>query len=155
MHRHMPVVGALSLAALISASSGAVAELALSANDGKAVLIDGVNTVPANPPPDSVTIIDLSASPPKVIAEIPVPASVVGPPSSVAIARKGEMPNEEGDPGVLAGARPQPACARQRTASGASRRRWRWPSNSRLSGKPLSVRMTRWPGPGDGVEWRC
>ncbi len=87
MHRHMPVVGALSLAALISASSGAVAELALSANDGKAVLIDGVNTVPANPPPDSVTIIDLSASPPKVIAEIPVPASVVGPPSSVAIAR--------------------------------------------------------------------
>ena len=87
MHRHMPVVGALSLAALISASSGAVAELALSANDGKAVLIDGVNTVPANPPPDSVTIIDLSASPPKVIAEMPVPASVVGPPSSVAIAR--------------------------------------------------------------------
>jgi DNA-binding beta-propeller fold protein YncE len=59
----------------------------LSANDGKAVLVDGVNTVPANPPPDSVTVIDLSASPPKAIAEIPVPASVVGPPSSVAIAR--------------------------------------------------------------------
>jgi hypothetical protein len=81
------MVGALSLAALMSASSGVVAELALSANDGKAVLIDGVNTVPANPPPDSVTVIDLSASPPKVIAELPVPASVVGPPSSVAIAR--------------------------------------------------------------------
>jgi DNA-binding beta-propeller fold protein YncE len=84
MHRHVPVV---ALAALLSASSGAVAELVLSANDGKAVLVDGVNTVPANPAPDSVTVIDFAASPPKVLAEIPVPASVVGPPSSVAIAR--------------------------------------------------------------------
>jgi DNA-binding beta-propeller fold protein YncE len=87
MHRHMPMVGALSLAALISAAGGASAQLALSANDGKAVLIDGVNSVPANPPPDSVSIIDLNATPPKVVAEIPVPTSVVGPPSSVAIAR--------------------------------------------------------------------
>ena len=87
MHRHMGGVGALSLAALMSLSSGASGELALSANDGKAVLIDGVNAVPANPPADSVTVIDLSATPPKVIAEIPAPTSVVGPPSSVAIAR--------------------------------------------------------------------
>jgi hypothetical protein len=87
MYRHLPMVGATALAALISASSGAVAELVLSANDGKAVLVDGVNTVPANPAPDSVTVIDLAATPPKVVAEIPVPASVVGPPSSVAIAR--------------------------------------------------------------------
>src|SRR5215467_12889541 len=87
MHRHMGGVSALSLAALMSLSSGASGELALSANDGKAVLIDGVNAVPANPPADSVTVIDLSATPPKVIAEIPAPTSVVGPPSSVAIAR--------------------------------------------------------------------
>ena len=87
MHRHMGGMGALSLAALMSLSSGASGELALSANDGKAVLIDGVNAVPANPPPDSVTVIDLNATPPKVIAEIPAPASVIGPPSSVAIAR--------------------------------------------------------------------
>jgi DNA-binding beta-propeller fold protein YncE len=84
MYRHVP---AAALAALISASSGAVAELVLSANDGKAVLVDGVNTIPANPAPDSVTVIDLAATPPKVVAEISVPASVVGPPSSVAIAR--------------------------------------------------------------------
>ena len=64
----------------------AAAELALSANDGKAVLIDGVNAVPANPPADSVTIIDLGASPPKAIHEIKAPASVVGPPLSVAVA---------------------------------------------------------------------
>ena len=87
MHRHMPWVGALSLAAFMSITSGASAQLALSANDGKAVLIDGVNSVPANPPADSVTVIDLNATPPKVIAEIQAPASVVGPPLSVAVAR--------------------------------------------------------------------
>jgi len=87
MHRHMPLVGAVSLAALMSAACGASAQLALSANDGKAVLVDGVNSVPANPPPDSVAVIDLGSAPPKVVAEIPVPTSVVGPPSSVAIAR--------------------------------------------------------------------
>ncbi len=87
MHRHMGGVGALSLAVLMLLSSGASGELALSANDGKAVLIDGVNAVPANPPADSVTVIDLSATSPKVVAEIPAPTSVVGPPSSVAIAR--------------------------------------------------------------------
>src|SRR5262252_384217 len=87
MHRHMGGMGALSLAALMSLSCGASGELALSANDGKAVLIDGVNAVPANPPADSVTVIDLSATPPKVIADIPAPTSVIGPPSSVAIAR--------------------------------------------------------------------
>ncbi len=87
MHRHMGGVGALSLAVLMSLSSGASGELALSANDGKAVLIDGVNAVPASPPADSVTVIDLNAMPPKVVAEIPAPTSVVGPPSSVAIAR--------------------------------------------------------------------
>ena len=87
MHRHMPMVSATALAALLSLSCGASAQLALSANDGKVVLVDGVNTVPANPAPDSVTVIDLNATPPKTVAEIPVSTSVVGPPSSVAIAR--------------------------------------------------------------------
>jgi DNA-binding beta-propeller fold protein YncE len=87
MHRHMPMAGATALAAVLSLSSGASAQLALSANDGKAVLVDGVNTVPANPPADTVTVIDLNATPPKVVAEIPVPTSVVGPPQSVAVAR--------------------------------------------------------------------
>ncbi|HYY36506.1 MAG TPA: YncE family protein, partial [Xanthobacteraceae bacterium] len=80
MHRHTPLVGALSLAVLISVPSGASGQLALSANDGKAVLVDGVNSVPANPPPDSITIIDLNATPPKTVAEVQAPASVVGPP---------------------------------------------------------------------------
>jgi len=87
MHCHVVGLGALSLAALISVSSGASGQLALSANDGKAVLVDGVNSVPANPPPDTVTVIDLCATPPKVVAELQAPASVVGPPLSVALAR--------------------------------------------------------------------
>src|SRR6266508_1918986 len=87
MYRHMPWVGALSLAAFMSITSSASAQLALSANDGKAVLIDGVNSVPTNPSADSVAVIDLNATPPKVVAEIQAPASVVGPPLSVAVAR--------------------------------------------------------------------
>ena len=65
---------------------GASAQIAVSANDGKSVLIEGVTSVPASPVPDSATIIDLGASPPKVIGEVKVPASIVGPPQSVAIA---------------------------------------------------------------------
>jgi Lactonase, 7-bladed beta-propeller len=87
MHRHLPMVGVISLATLMSAAGGASAQLALSANDGKAVLVDGVNTVPASPAADSVTVIDLNSTPPKVVGEVAVPTSVVGPPSSVAIAR--------------------------------------------------------------------
>jgi len=87
MHRHMPWVGALSLAASISLSCAASGQLAVSANDGKAVLVNGVNSVPANPPRDTVVLIDLNAKPPKVVAELDVPASVVGPPLSVAVAR--------------------------------------------------------------------
>src|SRR5436309_14178477 len=83
----MAGLGAFSLATLILLSSGASGQLALSANDGKAVLIDGVNSVPANPTPDTVTVIDLGATPPRVCAELQAPASAVGPPLSVALAR--------------------------------------------------------------------
>jgi DNA-binding beta-propeller fold protein YncE len=79
-------VSVLALLALPILSSGALAQLAVSANDNKAVLVDGVNTVPQNPAPDTVTIIDLSTSPPKIIGEVQAPTSVVGPPSSVAVA---------------------------------------------------------------------
>jgi DNA-binding beta-propeller fold protein YncE len=64
----------------------AMAELAVSANDGKATLRDGAPAVNADVIPDSVTILDLSSSPPRVVAEVEAPASVAGPPVSVAIA---------------------------------------------------------------------
>ncbi|HEX4996398.1 MAG TPA: YncE family protein, partial [Methylomirabilota bacterium] len=64
---------------------GAPAQWAVSSNDNKVVLDNGVVKVVPNAAPDTVTIIDLGVTPPKVIAEIPVPGSVVGPPMSVAI----------------------------------------------------------------------
>jgi Lactonase, 7-bladed beta-propeller len=85
MSSRLARVSALALLTLTTCTAGAVAQIAVSANDNKAVLIDGVNTVPQNPAPDTVTIIDLATSPPKIVAEINAPASVVGPPSSVAI----------------------------------------------------------------------
>jgi DNA-binding beta-propeller fold protein YncE len=68
-------------------TSAASAQLAVSANDNKAVLVNGVGMVADNPQPDTVAIIDLSAKPPKVIAEVKAPTSVVGPPQSVAVSR--------------------------------------------------------------------
>jgi DNA-binding beta-propeller fold protein YncE len=74
----------LALAGLAVAPA-AHAQLAVSVNDNKVMLVNGVTRVIANAPADTVTIIDLNAKPPKVVAEIPVPGSVVGPPLSVAV----------------------------------------------------------------------
>jgi DNA-binding beta-propeller fold protein YncE len=68
------------------AGSTSNAEIAVSANDGKMVLENGVATVRKEPLPDSVSVIELSGPSPRIVAELPAPASVVGPPSSVAIA---------------------------------------------------------------------
>jgi DNA-binding beta-propeller fold protein YncE len=64
----------------------ALAQIAVSSNDGKAILVNGVTSVSPTPTDDTVTIIDLGASPPTIIAEIKAPSSVVGPPQNVAIA---------------------------------------------------------------------
>ena len=76
-----------ALFALPLLSVGASAQLAVSVNDNKAVLVNGVNTVPESPGADTVAIIDLSAKPPKLVGEVQAPTSVVGPPQSVAVAR--------------------------------------------------------------------
>lgn len=78
----------LSVAGLTIVSACALrAEIAVTANDNKLVLVDGVSTVVKNPPPDTVSIVDLAASPIKVVGEVSgVPSSVIGPPLSVAIA---------------------------------------------------------------------
>ena len=60
--------------------------IAVSANDGKAVLVDGVTTILANPLPDTVAVIDMRGPQPRLIAEIAAPATVVGPPFAVAVA---------------------------------------------------------------------
>jgi DNA-binding beta-propeller fold protein YncE len=71
--------------ALLVGLAPASAQLAISANDGKAILVNGVAQVPANPPPDSVTVINLDAFPPKVVGTVQAPASIIGPPQSAAI----------------------------------------------------------------------
>lgn len=79
-----PLLFALSTLPFLAPA--AAAQIAVSANDAKAALVDGVTSVAPNPPADTVTVLDLGVSPPRVLAEIPVPTSVVGPPESVAIA---------------------------------------------------------------------
>jgi DNA-binding beta-propeller fold protein YncE len=83
----MRSVPSLLLTALLSLALAptAFAQIAISANDNKVARVDGAVQVVQNPAPDTITIIDLKANPPRAIAEIPVPASVVGPPFSVAI----------------------------------------------------------------------
>ena len=74
-----------SLLLMLGMATVAQAQLAISVNDNKVVLVNGAVQVVQNPAPDTLTVIDLKGGAPKVIAEIPVPASVVGPPLSVAI----------------------------------------------------------------------
>ena len=78
-----PVLAALFALPLLAPL--AEAQLAVTANDNKVLLVNGRVTVVPNPPPDTVSVIDLKASPPRVIAEVQAPVSVVGPPLSVAI----------------------------------------------------------------------
>jgi len=62
------------------------AQIAVSSNDHKVTQENGVTKNVANPPADSITILDLGAVPVKVVGTIDnVPGSVVGPPLSVAI----------------------------------------------------------------------
>jgi DNA-binding beta-propeller fold protein YncE len=77
---------ALITTSFIALAGPCYAEIAVSANDGKMVMDDGVAKVRKEPLPDTVSILDLSGPSPRIVAELPAPASVVGPPASVAIA---------------------------------------------------------------------
>ena len=86
MNRYRPILSGFALAALLGAlPPHAAAQLALSANDNKLVLENGRTRTVRDAAPDTLSVIDLGARPPAVRAEISVPTSVVGPPSSVAI----------------------------------------------------------------------
>ncbi len=75
----------LSIVGGLAVPPRAAAQWAVSSNDNKVMLDNGVVKVVPNPAPDTATIIDLGVTPPKVVAEFPVPGSVVGPPMSVAL----------------------------------------------------------------------
>jgi DNA-binding beta-propeller fold protein YncE len=79
------------LAVAVSAWLGAPpaqAQLAVSVNDGKVRMVDGKVEVQKTPQPDTVSIIDLRATPPRILAQVDAPGSVVGPPLSVAVSPK-------------------------------------------------------------------
>jgi DNA-binding beta-propeller fold protein YncE len=76
----------LATLAVVLAAANAAAQVAVSANDAKVTLVDGVVTPVRTPPPDTVTVLELGTTPPKVLGEVQAPTSVVGPPESVAIA---------------------------------------------------------------------
>ncbi len=62
------------------------AQIAVSSNDHKMVQENGVTRNLVNPPPDTITILDLGVLPVKVVGTVvDVPGSVAGPPLSVAI----------------------------------------------------------------------
>ena len=84
MTTHRSLVAAGALAGFVL-TSGAHAQIAVSANDNKVMLDNGVVKVLPTPAPDTVSIIDLRTTPPRVIGEVQAPVSVAGPPLSVAI----------------------------------------------------------------------
>jgi DNA-binding beta-propeller fold protein YncE len=75
----------LVLTAVLALATAAHAQIAVTSNDNKVRLDNGAVKIVPNPAPDTVTIIDLKTSPPRVVAEIAAPGSVVGPPLSVAL----------------------------------------------------------------------
>ena len=66
------------------------AQLAISSNDGKVTLVNGVATMPAAIKPDTIAILDLAGGG-RVVSEIEVPGSFMGPPSNVAISPDGKV----------------------------------------------------------------
>jgi DNA-binding beta-propeller fold protein YncE len=86
-HHTASILAAMSLAGFVASASHA--EIVVTANDGKMVLDNGNAVVRKQPLPDTISVIDFVDGTLKVLAEIPAPASVVGPPPSVAIAPDG------------------------------------------------------------------
>jgi DNA-binding beta-propeller fold protein YncE len=78
-------VGAFVVACVASAQP-APADLVVTANDSHSTNVEGVVGPAKNPPPDTVSVIDVAQYPPKLVATVEAPASVVGAPTSIWIA---------------------------------------------------------------------
>jgi DNA-binding beta-propeller fold protein YncE len=84
------LVAVLAVAGALTARRVA-AQVVVSANDRKLVLVDGVQMVVRDAPPDTVMILEAGPGTPRVLAELDVPASIIGPPSSIAITPDGSL----------------------------------------------------------------
>jgi DNA-binding beta-propeller fold protein YncE len=84
---HLVSTAALPLVAafFFGFPTAAHAQLVVSANDAKVALVDGVNTTVPNGPPDTVTFVEIRGNSARIVAEVPAPSSVVGPPQNVAV----------------------------------------------------------------------
>ncbi|HTZ59094.1 MAG TPA: YncE family protein [Acidobacteriaceae bacterium] len=76
-------LGIAFAAALTLATATGGAQIAVSGNDGKQVR---PGDDPPGMRPDTVSVIDLNHYPPKVLASVNAPASLIGPPDAVAVA---------------------------------------------------------------------
>lgn len=80
----------LLVAAAFVFSATANAQIAVSANDGKLKLANGKTSVNKDGA-ETIALIDFTSNPPKLIAEIKAPTSIVGPPTSVAVSPSEEI----------------------------------------------------------------
>jgi hypothetical protein len=80
------VVSIAAIAAFAALSPSARGDVAVTANDAHSANVDGVAGPAKNPPPDTVSVIDVGQYPPKVVATAEAPTSVVGAPTSIWIA---------------------------------------------------------------------
>jgi DNA-binding beta-propeller fold protein YncE len=77
----------VGLLAVTAWATPARADLVLSSNDAHTILDNGVQVAPSEAAADTLSVIDLAASPPSIRATFDVPGSVVGPPMAVAVAK--------------------------------------------------------------------
>jgi DNA-binding beta-propeller fold protein YncE len=84
-------LGLMALTVTQAATRAVAPDLIVSANDAKYVRVVGRDTYPANTGPDTLTVIDASSNPPRVIATVPVQHTLAGPPQGVAITPNGRL----------------------------------------------------------------
>lgn len=81
----------LAMAGLVGASSAFGADLIVSGNDAKFVREGGVGGYPKGVGPDTLTVIDASVFPPRVVETVEVRHTLSGPPQQVGITPNGEL----------------------------------------------------------------
>src|ERR1051325_10522114 len=77
----------LGVLVALLACAPARADIAISANDAHTTLVDGIMSAVKDPPPDTVSVIDLAQTPPRIKATVEVGASALGPGQGVYVAK--------------------------------------------------------------------
>ena len=95
----------LALAPPAANAADPAADFALSANDNHTTVVNGKPVGLRDARPDTLSVIDLAASPPRLAASITVPFSDIGPPMAIAIAHDARLAL------VTSSTKPDPAAA--------------------------------------------